>query len=305
MSRSTISTFKMFELFPNESSARAYLESRLWPEGVRCPECQGLERITTRKDGYYRCNACKLDFTVRTGTIFERSHVPLHKWLYAMYLLVTARKGISSMQLAKQIGITQKSAWFVLHRLREACGKDLDKLRGEVEIDETFIGGLERNKHESDKKKLGRGAVGKSAVLGMRERGGRTKAMPIENVSIEEIQSAIHANIAVGSTLYTDEHAAYNDLDGLFFKQERVNHSANEYVKGMASTNSIESVWAVLKRGLTGVYHKVSKKHLRRYVDEFAFRLNDGKVARHTLARLNSFVDAVAGKRLTYKELTA
>jgi transposase-like protein len=305
MSRSTISTFKLFELFPDEPSARSYLESRLWPNGARCPECKGGERITTRKGGYYRCNACKLDFTVRTGTIFERSHVPLHKWLYAMYLLVTARKGISSMQLAKEIGITQKSAWFVLHRLREACGKDLEKLRGQVEIDETFVGGLERNKHESDKQKLGRGTVGKVAVLGMRERGGRTKAMPIENVSIEEVQQAIHAHVAVGSTLYTDEHGAYNDLDGLFFRQERVNHSANVYVKGMASTNAIESVWAVLKRGLTGVYHKVSKKHLHRYVDEFAFRLNDGNVARHTLDRLNSFVDAVAGKRITYSELTA
>ena len=134
MSRSTISTFKLFELFPDEQSAREYLEGRLWPNGVTCPECKSVARITVRKDGYYRCNACKLDFTVRTGTIFERSHVPLHKWLYAMYLLVTARKGISSMQLAKEIGITQKSAWFVLHRLREACGKDLDKLRGTVEI---------------------------------------------------------------------------------------------------------------------------------------------------------------------------
>ena len=305
MSRSTISTFKLFELFPDEPSARAYLESRLWPSGVRCPECKKGERITTRKDGYYRCNVCKLDFTVRTGTIFERSHVPLHKWLYAMYLLVTARKGISSMQLAKEIGITQKSAWFVLHRLREACGKDLDKLRGQVEIDETFVGGLEINKHEKDKKKLGRGTVGKVAVLGMRERGGRTKAMPIENVSIEDVHQAIHQHIAVGSTLYTDEHGAYNDLGGLFFKQERVNHSANEYVKGMASTNAIESVWAVLKRGLKGVYHKVSKKHLARYVDEFAFRLNAGNVKRHTLDRLDSFVLAVAGKHITYSELTA
>ena len=122
MSRSTISTFKLFELFPDEHSARKYLESRLWQNGVVCPECKSKERITTRKDGFYRCNSCKLDFTVRTGTIFERSHVPLHKWLYAMYLLVTARKGISSLQLGKEIGITQKSAWFVLHRLREACG---------------------------------------------------------------------------------------------------------------------------------------------------------------------------------------
>lgn len=305
MSRSTISTFTLFELFPDEASARMYLESRLCPNGITCPECKGKERITVRKDGYYRCNACKLDFTVRTGTIFERSHVPLHKWLYAMYLLVTARKGISSMQLAKEIGITQKSAWFVLHRLREACGKDLDKLRGSVEIDETFIGGLESNKHETDKLKEGRGSVGKTPVLGMRERKGRTKALPLKSVSIEEIHNAIYQNVEAGSTLFTDEHGAYSGLDGLFYKQHRVNHSANEYVRGMASTNSIESVWAVLKRGLNGVYHQVSKKHLARYVNEFTFRLNDGSVARHTLKRLDSFVDAVAGKRLTYARLTA
>ena len=139
----------------------------------------------------------------------------------------------------------------------------------------------------------------------MRERRGRTLAMPIENTSIEEIQTAIHNRVEVGSTILTDEHPAYNDMDGLFFRQERVNHSAGEYVRGMASTNSIESVWAVLKRGLNGVYHHVSVKHLGRYVDEFAFRLNAGNVKRHTLERLNSFVDAIAGKHITYKELTA
>src|ERR1700722_12454703 len=222
----TVSTFQMFERFPNAEAAQKYLEARLWPRGAVCPKCRKSDRLTARsgkgKEGFYRCNACKEDFTVRTGTIFERSHVPLHKWLYAMYLLVTARKGISSMQLAKEIGITQKSAWFVLHRLREACGKDLAKLRGSVEIDETFVGGLESNKHEGDKLKQGRGSGGKIPVLGMRERGGRTKAMPLKSVSIEEVQNAIHRNIEVGSTLFTDEHGAYNDLDGLFFKQERV-----------------------------------------------------------------------------------
>lgn len=145
MSRSTISTFQLFEMFPTEETARLYLEDRLWPNGPICPECNSGERITKRPKGYYRCNACnpKFTFTVRTGTIFERSHIPLHKWVYAMYLLVTARKGISSMQLAKEIGVTQKSAWFMLHRLREACGSnnDLDKLRGIIEIDECFVGG--------------------------------------------------------------------------------------------------------------------------------------------------------------------
>jgi transposase-like protein len=131
MSRSTISTFKLFEIFPDEEAARLYLQARFWPAGVKCPSCGSGERISTRKGGYYRCNACrpKLTFTVRTGTIFERSHIPLHKWLYAMYLVVTARKGVSSMQLAKEIGVTQKSAWFMLGRLREACGAEIDKLR--------------------------------------------------------------------------------------------------------------------------------------------------------------------------------
>jgi transposase-like protein len=307
MSKSTISTFELFAMYPDQESARTYLEGRLWPEGPKCPVCGLGERITERTGGFYRCNQCKEDFTVRTGTIFERSHVPLHKWVYAMYLLVTARKGISSMQLAKEIGITQKSAWFVLHRLREACGKDLTKLRGLIEIDETYVGGIEANKHEHKKLKAGRGTVGKTPVLGMRERGkgGRTKAMKLANTDAQTIQDVIVQNVEVGSTLHTDEHGAYRDMGGLFFSHESVNHSQGEFVRDGVTTNSIESVFAVLKRGLIGVYHHASAKHLGRYVDEFAFRLNEGNVARHTLQRLDSFVSGVAGKRLTYKTLIA
>jgi transposase-like protein len=224
-----------------------------------------------------------------------------------MYLVVTARKGISSMQLAKEIGVTQKSAWFMLQRLREACSapESRDKLKGIVEIDVAFVGGKEANKHESKKAKLGRGAVGKTPVLGLRERGGETIAAPIANEDTATILAAVHANVEVGSQIYTDEHVTYADLGGLFFQHDSVNHSEGEYVRGPVSVNSIESVWAVFKRGLYGVYHHVSKKHLHRYVDEAAFRLNAGNVARHTLERLASFVDAVAGKRITYKEVIA
>lgn len=308
MSRSTISIYQLSKLFPDQETARIYLESRMWPDGVRCPFC-GSARVTTRKGGYYRCNACEdgENFTVRTNTVMERSKIPLDKWVLAMYMLVTARKGISSMQLAKEIGVTQKSAWFMLHRLREACGddSDIDKLSGTIEVDECFVGGIEANKHAHKRQNLGRGPVGKVAVLGIRERGGHTIAKVIPNRTIQTIQGAIHEHVEVGSQLYTDEHVAYSDLDGLFFRHDTVNHSASEYKRGAAHTNSIESVWAVLKRGLHGVYHHASKKHLGRYVDEFTFRLNAGNVARHTLERLDSFVDAIRGKRITYKQLIA
>lgn len=305
MSKSTISTFQLFAMFPDAESARLYLESRLWENGAVCPSCKTLANITTRKGGFYRCNPCQLDFTIRTGTIFERSHVPLHKWLYAMYLLVTARKGISSLQLAKEIGVTQKSAWFMLHRLREACGGKLDKLRGMVEIDECFIGGKERNKHEHKKLKAGRGTVGKTVVVGMRERGGKTVAMPLADTTAETLQSAIHANVEVGSTVFTDEASGYLGLDGLFFRHHSVNHMAGEFAAGPVTTNGIESVWAVLKRGVYGVYHQISKKHLAKYINEFTFRLNEGNVKRHSLERLDSMVCAIVGKRLTFAGLTA
>ena len=306
MSKSTISTFEVFAMFPDAESARLFLESRIWPDGPVCPTCKASENVTKRKGGFYRCNPCKLDFTIRTGTVFERSHIPLNKWLYAMYLLVTARKGISSMQLAKELGIRQSSAWFMLHRLREACGgPNLTKLKGIVELDECFIGGKEKNKHESKKLHAGRGSVGKTAVLGMRERGGRVLATTLEMRSLPVVYDQIHSNIELGTQLYTDDHILFDGLDGLFFRHEAVNHSAGEYARGEASTNSIESVWALLKRGVYGVYHKVTPKHLGRYLNEFSFRLNEGNVKRHSLERLDSMVAAVSGKRLTYARLTA
>ena len=303
MSKTTISTFELFEMFPDADTAREYMEKRRWPDGPVCPSCGEKERIYDKGKGFYRCNADLLVFTVRTGTIFERSKLGLHKWLYAMYLFVTARKGISSVQLAKQIGTTQKSAWFMLQRIREACGDDPSQLAGIIEMDEVYIGGKEASKHDSKKTNRGRGSVGKTPVIAARERGGRVKAEVVQSATGRKAVGFSYRHVQAGSTIHTDESAIYNRLNGLIFKHERINHSAGEYVRGNVTTNGIESVFAVMKRGLHGVYHHASPKHLTRYVNEFTFRLNDANVKVHTLARLNSLLDAAVGKRLTYERL--
>jgi len=302
----TISTRELFRLFPDAESARKYIETRVWPNGPVCPRCSGNEKITARKNGFYRCNPCKKDFSVRAGTIFEHSKVALDKWVHAMYLLLTARKGISSMQLSKELSVTQATAWFILMRLREACGADMEALNGIVEVDECFVGGIEKNRHASNRKLNGqRGSVDKVAVIGLRERGtGRVKAMPLPEVNRYTMQKVIIENVQPGSTIHTDENTGYQKMD-VRYKHESICHSNGEYHKDGVGTNSIESVWALLKRGLHGVYHHASEKHLARYVNEFAFRLNAGNVKEHVLIRLNALVDSTVGKRLSYAELIA
>ena len=300
--REGISLMALADMFPNEESARTWFEEQRWPDGAHCPHCgsANVAAVASLKPMPHRCRDCRKHFSVRTGTVMAESKIPLRKWAFAIYLCATSLKGVSSMKLHRDLDITQKSAWFMAHRIREALDAEGALFSGPVEVDETYIGGKRKNMSNARRKTLaGRGAVGKTAVVGAKDRASnRVAARSIEVTDKPTLQRFVREHAAPGATVYTDEARAYR---GMPFAHEAVNHSVGEYVRGMAHTNGMESFWAMLKRGYHGTFHKISPKHLQRYVNEFAGR--HGIRDADTIDQMNAVIAGMVGRRLMYRDL--
>lgn len=311
---------ELLDKYPNEQACRDQLEKKRWPDGeITCPQCGVIGKAYKYTSGknagkLFKCAACRQQFTVRVGTIFEDSKIPLRKWFLAIYLATSIKKGISSIQLAKFIKVRQATAWFMLQRIREVIKTgnfSFEKLTGAVEMDEAYIGGKDSNKHYGKRLKTltGKGAQGhgsknsKAPVVGMVERGGKLVAVATKDTGSNTLMTLARQHIDINATVYTDEHMPYRTLPKIGFKHESVNHGVKEFVNGMASTNTAESFWSHLKRGINGIYHHVSAKHLQFYCDEYTYRWNTRDMT--DTERFEEWFNRIEGKRLTYKSLVS
>src|SRR5258708_6534909 len=275
------------KIFHDETAAREWLEARIWANGRLCPHCGVVDASTlmhgkSHRPGLYQCNACREPFTVTVGTLYERSKIPLCKWLAATHLMMASKKGVSSLQIHRMLGISKKSAWFLMHRIRESLRETKpDALGGQnkvVEADETYVGGKEKNKHASKRRHKGRGAVGKEAVFSLVERDGKVRSRHVPDVTAKTLREAIVTQVDRKSYMMTNEAKVYTKTGKEFAGHGTVNHSIEEYVRGgFWHTNTVESYFATFERGVYGTYHSVSAEHLKRYFAEFDYRYNERK----------------------------
>ncbi len=287
------------EKFNTEEDCYNYLYEARFGNGLYCPHCHN-KKVYSFSDGKtFKCSKCRKRFNIRTNTLFGGSKISLKKWFLAMYLLASNKKGISSIQLAEQLGVTQKTAWYIDHRIRETFKQDENKLGGIIEIDETYIGGKEKNKHKSKKQKgtQGRSLKTKTAVVGVVEREGKLKAIQVKTVQANTIKGILDKYVSEGKII-ADEYRIYDSITSF-----RVNHSQGKYVIDDCHTNTIEGFWGLLKRGLIGIYHNVSKKHLQKYLDEFVFKYNnrDSKI----YDKFYMLLQNTSNTRITYNKLIA